>query len=146
LQAFADAQYEEQGMDATEFCTLEPGSIAKLLSGRQKAVRSGNWHGRRNAPRSYFPSTVELWVPEADGEDRYCLATSINLSTTGIGLKLDDPIAPGTELAIAVHEPEMSFHGRAVVRHCTPTDHGFHIAGLEFLFDQSAPAGSTQDH
>ncbi len=126
-------------MDATEFCELGPNSIARLLSGRQKNLRPSNWHGRRNAPRWPFPSTVELWVPESTGEDRYCLATSINLSTTGIGIKLDDPIAPGTALSIAVHEPEMSFYGRAMVRHCTETDHGFSIAGLQFLFDEPAP-------
>lgn len=125
-------------MEATEFCALGPGSIAKLLAGRQKNLRPTSWHGRRNAPRWPFPSTVELWVPEAGAEDRYCLATSINLSTTGIGLKLDEPISPGVEVAIAVHEPEMSFHGRAVIRHCTDTGHGFSIAGLQFLFDEAS--------
>jgi hypothetical protein len=123
-------------MDATEFCKLGPQSIARLLAGRQKNARPGHWHGRRNAPRWPFPSTVELWLPGADGEDRYCLATSINLSTTGIGLKVDEPLAPGTELSLAVHEPEMSFHGRAVVRHCAHTDHGFCVAGLQFIFDE----------
>ena len=123
-------------MDATEFCALEPDSIAKLLSSRQKSIRPSNWHGRRNAPRWPFPSTVELWVPDAAGEEHYSLATSINLSTTGIGLKLDQPIPAGTRLAIAVHEPEMSFHGRAVVKHCTETNHGFSIAGLQFLFEE----------
>jgi hypothetical protein len=130
-------------MDATEFCALEPDSIAKLLSSRQKSIRPSNWHGRRNAPRWPFPSTVELWVPDAHGEDHYSLATSINLSTTGIGLKLDEPIPAGTSLAIAVHEPEMSFHGRAVVRHCTETNHGFSIAGLQFLFDEPSKGKST---
>ena len=67
-------------MNATEFCALGPNTIAKLLSGRQKSLRPTSWHGRRNAPRWPFPSTVELWVPNAAGEDQYCLATSINLS------------------------------------------------------------------
>lgn len=123
-------------MEATEFCALGSDSIARLLAGRQKNLRPTTWHGRRNAPRWPFPSTVELWVPDSSGEDRYCLATSINLSTTGIGLKLDEPIEAGTEVAIAVHEPEVSFHGRAVVRHCSETDHGFCIAGLQFIFEE----------
>lgn len=122
-------------MEATEFCALGSDSIARLLAGRQKNLRPTTWHGRRNAPRWPFPSTVELWIPDSEGGDKYGLATSINLSTTGIGLKVDEFISPGTEVAIAVHEPEMSFHGRAVVRHCTQTDHGFCIAGLQFLFD-----------
>ncbi len=123
-------------MDATEFRALGPNSIAKLLAGRQKSLKPSMWHGQRNAPRWPFPSTVELWVPDADGEEHYLLATSINLSTTGIGLKVEEPIAPGTDLALAIHEPEMSFHGRAMVRHCTETDRGFWIAGLQFLFDE----------
>lgn len=122
-------------MDATEFCKLGPDTVAKLLAGRQKNTRPTNWHGRRNAPRWPFPSTVELWIPGPKGEDHYSLATSINLSTTGIGLKLDEAIPPGTKVSLAVHEPEVSFHGRAVVRHCTQTDHGYCIAGLQFLFD-----------
>lgn len=124
-------------MDATEFCALASDSIAKLLAGRQKHSRATAWHGQRNAPRWPFPSTVELWVPDATGEDRYLLATSVNLSTTGIGLKVDEQIPAGTELALAVHEPEMSFHGRAVVRHCTETDRGYWLAGMQFLFEPS---------
>lgn len=123
-------------MDATEFCALAPDSIGKLLAGRQKNARPTTWHGQRNAPRWPFPSTVELWVPEPTGEDHYLLATSVNLSTTGIGLKVDEPIAPGTQVALAIHEPEMSFHGRAIVRHCTETERGYFLTGLQFLFDE----------
>jgi len=124
-------------MDATEICALTPEAVAGLLSARQQTGKQLNWHGRRNAPRWPFPSTVELWLPDENCGERYALATSINLSTTGIGLKSDDPIEPGTELGIAIHEPEMSFHGRAVVRHCTETDRDFSIVGLQFLFDKS---------
>ena len=54
--------------------------------------------------------------------------------TRGIGIRADEALTPGVQLGIAVHEPEASFHGRAVVRHCTDTGQGYHIVGLEFLF------------
>jgi hypothetical protein len=37
------------------------------------------------------------------------------------------------ELAIAIHEPEVSFHGRAAVRHCTEVEDGYYV-GMQFLF------------
>ncbi len=120
-------------MDATEICALSPESVAQLLTGRQRAGRGSAWHGRRNAQRWSFPGTIELWIPEA-GSERHALASSINLSTTGVGLRCDEPLTPGMELGIAIHEPEMSFHGRAVVRHCTETPDETCIVGLQFLF------------
>ncbi len=126
-------------MDATEICALTPEAVAELLTARHQAGKHLNWHGRRNAQRWAFPSTVELWLPDGHGGERYALATSINLSTMGMGLKSDEPIESGTVVGVAIHEPEMSFFGRAVVRHCTETEHGFSIVGLEFVFGEPAP-------
>ena len=78
---------------------------------------------------------VELWLPGEDGTERYVLATSLNLSEHGVGLYCDEEVDRGWQIAIAIHEPEVSFHGRAVVRHCTETPDGRFLAGLEFLFD-----------
>lgn len=125
-------------MDATEICALTPEAVTELLTARHQAGKHLNWHGRRNAQRLAFPGTVELWLPDENGGERYALATSINLSTTGIGLKADEPIESGTVVGVAIHEPEMSFFGRAVVRHSTETEHGFSIVGLEFVFDSYA--------
>ena len=126
-------------MNATEICALTPEAVAELLTARHQAGKHLNWHGRRNAQRWAFPSTVELWLPDGHGGERYALATSINLSTMGMGLKSDEPIESGTVVSVAIHEPEMSFFGRAVVRHCTETEHGFSIVGLEFFFGETAP-------
>ena len=87
-------------------------------------------------PRWPFPGTVELWIPEGDGTERYELATSLNLSLVGVGIRCDESLESGVELAIAIHEPEVSFHGRAVVRHCTEMESDF-LVGLEFLFSDS---------
>jgi hypothetical protein len=119
---------------SAEICPLTQNALADLLA--RRLARQGRTPSdcRRSAPRWSFPGTVELWIPGPDGED-YGLATSINLSTTGIGIRLDDFLEAGTHIGIAVHEPEMSFHGRAVVRHCTATERGYYLAGLEFVFD-----------
>jgi hypothetical protein len=119
-------------MDVSEICPLTQSAVAQLLTSRMAAL--GDLDAcRRSAVRWSFPGTVELWIPGPCGEE-YELATSVNLSTTGVGLRLDQGIAAGTKLGIAIHEPEVSFHGRAVVRHCTEIEEGHHLAGLEFLF------------
>lgn len=118
---------------STEICPLTQPAIAELLNSRQERGLH-DCDCRRRAPRWSFPGTVELWIPRPQG-DEYTLATSINLSTTGIGIRSDEPLRPGLQVGIAVHEPEVSFHGRAVVRHCTQCPPGYYLAGLEFLFD-----------
>ncbi len=126
-------------MNATsEICPLSQDALADLLTRRLAREGRGSSDCRRSAPRWAFPATVELWISGNDGE-RHEFATSINLSASGIGLRADEPLNPGTVVGIAVHEPEMSFHGRAVVRHCTNTNRGYYLAGLEFLFDPRKP-------
>lgn len=120
-------------MDVSEISPLTQAAVAQLLNSRMAKHGEDVDVCRRRAVRWSFPGTVELWVPGPDGEE-YELATSVNLSTTGVGLRLDHAIPPGTRLGIAIHEPEVSFHGRAVVRHCTEVEDGHHLAGLEFLF------------
>lgn len=120
-------------MDVSEICPLTQAAVAKLLNSRVAHRDDEVDACRRRAVRWSFPGTVELWIPGPGGEE-YELATSINLSTTGVGLRLDHYVAPGTEVGIAMHEPEVSFHGRAVVRHCSEVDDGYFLAGLQFLF------------
>ncbi len=126
-------------MDVAEICPLTREGVAELLSQRQHDNDPSSRNCKRRTPRWAFPSTVELWLPTEGSGERHTLATSINLSTHGIGIRCDEPLEPGLELGIAVHEPEVSFHGRAQVRHCTDTGRGFFIAGLEFVFDD--PSG-----
>jgi hypothetical protein len=121
-------------MDVSEICPLSQAAVAQLLTSRLAEHGAASDVCRRSAVRWSFPGTVELWVPGRNGEE-YELATSINLSTSGVGIRLDHALRPGTKLAIAIHEPEVSFHGRAVVRHCTETERGYYLAGLEFLFE-----------
>ena len=119
-------------MDTSEFCALTENALKKVLSGRTiDSLMVPTDNGRRRAQRWPFPGTVELWIPDEDGVEQHTLATSLNLSVHGIGLRTDD-----TELAIAIHEPEVSFHGRAIVRHCTELEEGYYV-GMQFKFPDS---------
>ena len=121
-------------MDTTEICPLSKEAVSKLLLERAGDVDEGALNGRRKAPRWPFPGTVELWIPDEAGVEQYALATSLNLSVHGIGIKTDDALPINMELAIAIHEPEVSFHGRATVRHCTEVEDGYYV-GMQFLFN-----------
>ncbi|MEK6797825.1 MAG: PilZ domain-containing protein [Planctomycetota bacterium] len=121
-------------MEAVDICPLTKEAIENLIASRGACTSANVKPCRRRTERWAFPGTVELWLPDGNGRECYALATSINLSTRGIGIRADEALTPGVQLGIAVHEPEASFHGRAVVRHCTDTGQGYHIVGLEFLF------------
>jgi len=119
---------------ASEIRKLTETSIQELLDRRSRSTLPSNGSCRRTATRWAFPGAVELWIPDC-GEERYALATSMNLSTTGIGIRCDEALTPGMQIGIAIHEPEASLHGHAIVRHCTRTNCGDHIVGLQFVFD-----------
>ncbi len=122
-------------MNTTEVFPLTERGLMKLLRTREAARPAGAARGRRKAARWPFPGVVEMWIPDDSGEPQHTLATSVNLSLNGIGIRCDDPLECGLELDIAFHEPEMSFHGRASVRHCTKIDSD-HLIGLQFVFDK----------
>jgi len=124
-------------MEATEIYPLTEQAIAKLLEGRNTRLPDTKGKARRSVKRWPFPGTVELWIPDEDGLERYALATSLNLSLGGVGIRLDESLPEGMELALAVHEPEVSFHGRAVVRHCTDME-GECLIGLQFVYDRAS--------
>lgn len=121
--------------EASEFCAVTVQAIDQLLARRAAASTTTGAAGRRRAIRWPFPGTVELWLPDGRGGERYALGTSINLSHDGIGIHAEEEVKAGTRVQIAIHEPEVTFHGRATVRHCTDFEDGSYILGLQFLFD-----------
>jgi len=121
-------------MEVDEIQPLTREGLERLLSDRRTRPRKGPVHGRRQSARWSFPSTVELWVQKDEHGEEHMLAVSVNLSETGVGIQMDEPLEKGMEVGIAVHEPEMTFHGRAIVRHCTPTGSGPFLVGLQFQF------------
>lgn len=121
-------------MDATEIIPLTEEAVGKLLVDRDPREVDPSANGKRAVARWPFPGTVELWLPGEDGVEQLDFATCLNLSRQGLGMLYEEPIPVGLELAIAIHQPEASLHGRAVIRHCTPTDTGYYV-GAQFLFD-----------
>lgn len=122
-------------MKTAEVVPLTEKAVSKLLRSREAARPSKSPSGKRHTPRWPFPGVVELWLPDENGDLQHSLATSVNLSLHGIGIRCDEPLEPGIELELAFHEPEVSFHGRAVVRHATQLESD-HLVGLQFIFKE----------
>ncbi len=122
--------------ETAEVTVLTEKALGKLLAERQGISATKSKKCRRQAVRWPFPGTVQLWLnDETDGE-RLLLATSLNLSVQGMAIRCDESLEPGTEVTLAVHEPEVSFQGRAVVRHCAQNDDDIYCIGLAFMFDK----------
>jgi len=121
-------------MDADEIVPLTREAVRQLLASRSPTHEAPDPPGKRAAPRWPFPGAVEIWVPAASGPDTHVIATLHDLSEAGVGVRSDGKLEPGKVHSIAVHQPEMSLHGRATVRHCTPRRTGYHI-GMQFNFD-----------
>jgi hypothetical protein len=88
---------------------------------------------RRQRPRWPFPGTVELWVPQDDGIELYMHARALNLSPMGIGILADEELPTGKRVALAIHQPEATLFGEAIIRHATQTPNG-QVVGLQFLY------------
>lgn len=123
--------------DADEIFALSERSLRDLFERREKKIGPDGAVCRRGEERWPFPGTVEIWVPNGRDGVHYFLATSTNLSRQGIGLRCDEPIVPGVIIELAVHEPELTLHGDAVVRHCAAAEDGSFLLGLQFLFKAS---------
>lgn len=123
-------------IETAEVTVLTEDALRKLLADRQGVSATGPKKCRRKAVRWPFPGTVQLWVNDDAFGERLLLATSLNLSVQGIAVRCDEEVEVGTELTLAVHEPEISFQGRAVVRHCAQNDDEIYCIGLAFLFEQ----------
>ena len=121
-------------MDADEIVPLTRDAIRRLLESRRADAADPSAPGKRQTPRWPFPGAVEIWVPAGERPETHVLATLHDLSEAGVGVRSDVKLEPGTVHAIAVHQPEMSLHGHATVRHCTPRRSGYHV-GMQFNFD-----------
>ncbi len=128
--------FDTPDVEASEVQELTVKSIRNLLIERSCEVFPMKKGSRRQSPRWSFPGTVQLWLTSNDGAEEQVFASSINLSTYGVGILHDDELPLGKALSIAIHEPERSLQGCAIPRHCTNTGNGFYI-GLEFVFEKT---------
>ncbi len=119
-------------MNTAEIVPLTKEAVHEFLLS-QIGIESHRLSERRETQRWPFPATVELWIKDENGIEQYALATCLNLSLYGLGILHDEMLTENEEISIAIHEPEVSFHGRAIVRHSTQIDQGYYV-GLYFLF------------
>ncbi len=136
--AIGNRQSAGAAAEVSEICPLTEDAVRDLLRSRADVSAGRDPLGRRQVPRWPFPGTIELWVPDAEGREYYALGTCMDLSLRGVGARCDESLPVGADIGIAVHQPEVSFHGRAVVRHCTLSNQGDYVAGLEFAFHEQA--------
>ncbi len=119
-------------MQLEEFVPITSASIEEVLRQRFGYSEDGYDDERRVRPRWPFPGTVELWIPDDFGDEEYVLAKALNLSPKGVAILSDDELEIGMQLSIAIHQPETTFVGKAIVRHRTEDLRG-HRVGLEFV-------------
>ncbi len=120
-------------MDAEKIVKLTPEAIQELLDARSAEVIPKSGPGQRREERWPFPGTVEIWLPEGTYGDRHVLATLHNLSAHGLAMRARRPIARDVRLSLAIHLPELSCYGHAIVRHCTRAHVGY-LVGAEFVY------------
>lgn len=122
-------------MDADSIVKLTPDAIRELLESRDVNCKAQGGPGRRTQERWPFAGTVEVWLPEGSYGERHILATLHNLSFGGLAMRTRRPIPADTKITLAIHEPELSCYGAAVVRHCTSASVGY-LVGVEFDFER----------
>lgn len=125
----------ELPMDAERIIKLTPVAISELLDSRTVKSIGKQSPGKRGTERWPFAGTVEIWLPESCYGERHVLATMHNLSIGGLAMRTRTPIPSETRISLAIHEPELSCYGEAVVRHCTPAAVGY-LIGAEFVFTE----------
>lgn len=122
-------------MDAEQIVKLSPDAISELVRQYQIVAHQNTPPGQRREDRWPFPGTVEVWLPDECYGERHLLATLHNLSSHGLAMRTRRPVPTDTRLSLAIHQPELSCYGHAVVRHCTRAPVGY-LVGVEFVFTE----------
>lgn len=120
-------------MDADKIVRLTPETIRELLDSRKIDAQEKLPPGKRRQERWPFPGTVEVWLPDECYGERHLLATLHNLSPGGLAMRTRRPIQSATRISLALHQPELSCYGHAIVRHCTRAPVGY-LVGVEFYY------------
>lgn len=123
-------------MDADKIVKLTPETVQALLEARRIKMELKQPPGKRGEERWPFPGTVEIWLPSQFYGERHLLATLHNLSAGGLAMRTRRPIPTDTRIELAIHQPEMSCYGEAIVRHCTPAHIGY-LVGVEFTLESA---------
>ena len=120
-------------MDVSEFVKLTPEAIADLIKGKTSSSEDPKCENNRRELRWPFRGTVELWVPDQNGDEIHTLATALNISANGLAILSDIELEIGQSMAIAVHLPEATYYGHASAKHATESPVGY-IIGMQFNY------------
>lgn len=120
-------------MDAKEIVKLTPEAVDEMLASSGLSVEKEDAGSKRRTRRWPFAGTVEVWLPASAYGERYFHATLHNLSRGGLAMRAQRAIHSGTRIQIAIHQPDLSACGDAIVRHCTRNPGGY-LIGVEFAF------------
>ncbi len=115
-----------------EFVVLDADGVRALLANDQRSSADRRDGPRRRVQRWPFPGTVQIQITDSMGEEVELLGTCHNINEHGIGFQCERSIPVGMPLPIAIHQPDATYHGRCVVRHCTASD-GEYFIGVEFV-------------
>jgi len=121
-----------QDVGVQEFIPLNKKTIAQLVENRKAADSGATGRRRRRLTRWPFPGQLQLWFKDSAGEEIQTFGTCHNLNENGIGVNCERYIEPGMRVPIAIHQPEATYHGEGVVRHCTTSGREYFI-GIEFV-------------
>lgn len=86
--------------------------------------------GPRRAPRYPIKTEVELTWLAADGSQKTAVAKALDMSDTGIRVKLGEPLPFDSLIKISVRKLRLC--GHAFVRHCARKGLFGYAIGLEF--------------
>ena len=128
-------------MDADRIVKLTPDVVRELVESERVSAVPKHAPGCRREERWPFPGTIEVWLPDECYGERHVLATLHNLSLHGLGMRSRRAVPVDTKVSLAVHQPEMSCYGHAIVRHCTQAHTGY-LIGMEFIFENQ---GTDED-
>jgi hypothetical protein len=121
-------------MDAEKIVKLTPEAIRELIDGQRIDTIPKEARGKRREDRWPFAGTVEVWLPEDCYGERHVLATLHNLSPHGLAMRARRPLDKDTKISLAIHQPQLSCYGHAIVRHCTRAHVGY-LVGVEFVYE-----------
>ena len=122
-------------MDAERIVKLSSDAIEDVLRSRAVASIGKFESDKRRRDRWPFAGTVEVWLPDDCYGERHLLATLHNLSPGGLAMRTRRPIDSDTKISLALHQPDLSCYGHAMVRHCTRAPIGY-LIGVEFIFEE----------
>jgi len=115
-----------------EFVKLTRETIRQFIADREQERDAKTGVQKRRLDRWPFPAPIQLWRKLPDGQEVQMLATCRNLNDHGVGVLCDKRIEMGVQVELAIHQPEVTYYGRGVVRHCTSSKREYFV-GIEFI-------------